>query len=106
MLVYCYHGKTREDYAKILADGGVAEVLSLEGGYAAWRNRPPAPSTTGGAVPGDRENDAALQSWLTAQGFGGNDLSGVISNNTTPLMKASHRGDAGIVRRLTATIWI
>jgi thiosulfate/3-mercaptopyruvate sulfurtransferase len=37
-----------------------------------------------------------------AHGFGGNDLSGVISNNTTPLMKASHMGDAAIVRQLIA----
>jgi thiosulfate/3-mercaptopyruvate sulfurtransferase len=36
--VYCYHGKTSEDYAKLLADCGFAEVLSLEGGYEAWRN--------------------------------------------------------------------
>jgi ankyrin repeat protein len=77
-------------------------VLSLEGGYEAWRNRPRAQSATRAGVPGDRVLDTALQSWLTAHGFGGIDLNGVISNNTTPLMKASHMGDVAIVRQLIA----
>ena len=55
-----------------------------------------------GIDTGKRKLDAALQSWLTAHGFGGHDLDGVISNNMTPLMKASHMGDAAIVCQLIA----
>jgi rhodanese-related sulfurtransferase len=102
VLVYCYHGNSSQEYAKILVQFGFSDVSSLDGGYEAWRNRPPAPSAASGAAPGDVVLDPGLQQWLTTQGFGADDLNGVIWNNTTPLMKASHLGEADIVRRLIA----
>jgi len=41
-----------------------------------------------------------LQSWLVEHGFPPNDYEAVIGNRTTPLMKASHLGNAAIVRML------
>jgi len=100
VLVYCYHGNSSQEYAKILVQFGFTDVSSLDGGYEAWRNRPPA------SAPAETASndvlDPALQQWLTAHGFGPNDLNGVIWNNTTPLMKASHVGDAAVVRQLIA----
>jgi rhodanese-related sulfurtransferase len=102
VLVYCYHGNSSQEYAKILVQFGFSDVSSLDGGYEAWRNRPAAPSAAPGAAPGDVALDPALQEWLTAQGFGSDGLTGVIWNNTTPLMHASYLGDAAIVRQLIA----
>ena len=48
------------------------------------------------------EPGAALRRWLTAQGFAGDNVNAVIANGTTPLMKASHGGQAKIVRALIA----
>ena len=101
VLVYCYHGNSSQEYAKILVQFGFSDVSSLDGGYEAWRNRPPAP------VPARGNGsvvvlDPALQQWLTAQGFEADGLNGVIWNNTTPLMHASYLGDAAIVRQLIA----
>ena len=101
VLIYCYHGNSSQEYSKILVQFGFSDVSSLDGGYEAWRNRPPAAASEA-AAPGDVVLEPSLQQWLTAQGFGPNDLNGVIWNNTTPLMKASHMGDAAVVRQLIA----
>jgi rhodanese-related sulfurtransferase len=97
VLIYCYHGNSSQEYAKILVQFGFSDVSSLDGGYEAWRNRPPAAAAAPDVVP-----DPALQQWLAAQGFGAGGLNGVIWNNTTPLMHASYLGDAAIVRQLIA----
>ncbi len=94
VLVYCYHGNASQEYSKILCDFGFSDVSSLDGGYEAWSNRP--------SVPASAALDPALQQWLTEQGFARCDINGLIANNMTPLMKASHVGDAAIVRRLIA----
>jgi rhodanese-related sulfurtransferase len=98
VLVYCYHGNSSQEYSKILVDFGFLDVSSLNGGYEVWRIRHPASTPT----PEEEVLDPALQQWLTEQGFGANDLNGVIWNNTTPLMKASHMGAAAVVRQLIA----
>jgi thiosulfate/3-mercaptopyruvate sulfurtransferase len=102
VLVYCYHGNSSQEYAKILVQSGFSDVSSLDGGYEAWRSRRPKPTAAGSTTAGDVVLDAALQEWLTAQGFGPGGLDGVIWNNTTPLMHASYLGDAAIVRQLIA----
>jgi rhodanese-related sulfurtransferase len=100
ILVYCYHGNSSQEYAKILVQFGFADVSSLDGGYEAWRNRPPARAPAEAAS--NAALDPALREWLTAQGFGVGGLDGVIWNNTTPLMHASYLGHAAIVRQLIA----
>jgi rhodanese-related sulfurtransferase len=102
VLVYCYHGNSSQEYAKILVQFGFTDVSSLDGGYEAWRLRPPKPAASAAAAHADVALDPALQQWLAAQGFGPDGLDGVIWNNTTPLMHASYLGDAAIVRQLIA----
>jgi thiosulfate/3-mercaptopyruvate sulfurtransferase len=92
VLIYCYHGNASREFAQIFSDFGFAEVYSMDGGYEAWRS---APSAADGS-----KADAALQPWLVEHGFP--DINAVIANATTPLMKASHRGDSAIVRMLIA----
>ena len=92
ILIYCYHGNSSQEYAQTFSDFGFGEVYSLDGGYEAWRSRAPAGAS--------QAFDAALQEWLTAHGFPAGGINNVIANATTPLMKASHDGDRGIVRSL------
>ncbi|MGO8910795.1 MAG: ankyrin repeat domain-containing protein [Bradyrhizobium sp.] len=94
ILIYCYHGNASREYAQIFSDFGFAEVYSLDGGYEAWRNKPPARRGT--------TLEAELQHWLAAQQFPSADVNSVIANFTTPLMKASHQGDGKIARLLIA----
>jgi rhodanese-related sulfurtransferase len=94
VLIYCYHGHASREYARIFSDFGFSEVYSLDGGYEAWCNRPHAP---GHVILGE-----ALKLWLAEQQFPPNDVNAVISNGTTPLMKASHKGEGDIVRMLIA----
>jgi thiosulfate/3-mercaptopyruvate sulfurtransferase len=94
VLIYCYHGNASREYAQIFSDFGFREVYSLDGGYEAWRTRPPA--SGGDAL------DAELQQWLVAHRFPPAGVNAIIANATTPLMKASHIGDGKIVRLLIA----
>ncbi len=94
VLIYCYHGNASREYAQIFSDFGLSEVYSLDGGYEAWRTRPPA--------SGNAALDPELQQWLVAQQFESADVNAVIANATTPLMRASHRGDGKIARMLIA----
>jgi len=94
ILIYCYHGNASREFAQIFSDFGFVEVYSLDGGYEAWSNRPRRQ---------DRPIlDDTLRHWLAAHGFPPDGVNAVIANGTTPLMKASHQGEGGIVRRLLA----
>ncbi|MGA7657327.1 MAG: ankyrin repeat domain-containing protein [Methylocella sp.] len=93
ILIYCYHGFASREYAQIFSDFGFSQVFSLDGGYEAWTTRP---SDSDGAL------DKTLQNWLTANGFPPKDVNAVITNGTTPLMKASHSGHAEIMRMIIA----
>lgn len=94
ILIYCYHGNASQEYAQTFSDFGFSEVYSLDGGYEAWKTRPPAGASN---APG-----AELQQWLLAQQLPANGINAIIANATTPLMKASHTGDGGIVGLLIA----
>ena len=37
LLVYCYHGNSSQSAAQFLIEQGFAQVLSIEGGFEAWR---------------------------------------------------------------------
>lgn len=96
VLIYCYRGHASREYAQVFSDFGFGEVYSLDGGYEAWKARPKL------AADGTIRLLAALQKWLAAQGFPANEVDAVITNDTTPLMKASHMGDIAVVRMLIA----
>jgi rhodanese-related sulfurtransferase len=103
ILIYCYHGNSSQEYAKILVQYGFSDVSSLDGGYEAWRNRPPKPAVSAAADPGGAAAlDPVLQEWLAVQGFGPAGLNGLLWNSTTPLMHASYLGAAAVVRQLIA----
>jgi thiosulfate/3-mercaptopyruvate sulfurtransferase len=92
ILIYCYHGYASQEYAQIFSDFGFSRVYSLDGGYKAW---------TKGKRGGKRQSfGAALEQWLLAHNFPPGNVNAAGANGMTPLMKASHEGDASIVRML------
>ena len=36
LIVYCYHGNSSQGAAELFSSEGIADVYSLNGGYAAW----------------------------------------------------------------------
>ena len=94
LLIYCYHGVSSQDYAKVFVESGFAEVYSLDGGYEAWRNRAIAPSTA--------PIEPVLAQWLVENGFPADDIEATIDHKMTPLMHASHKGEPQIVKLLIA----
>ncbi len=92
VLIYCYHGHSSQEYAQIFSDFGFSRVYSLDGGYEAWSKRPV--PERGAAI------DETLREWLAGNGFPPDGLNAVIDNGSTPLMKASHKGESEIMRIL------
>lgn len=41
LLVYCYHGNSSLNAARFLVEQGFENVMSIEGGFEAWRKRYP-----------------------------------------------------------------
>ncbi|MFG1400097.1 ankyrin repeat domain-containing protein [Roseixanthobacter pseudopolyaromaticivorans] len=93
ILIYCYHGNASQEYAQAFSDFGFSQVHSLDGGYAAWRQRSPAA----------KELPPEVDTWLLAQGFASGAVEGTIANGTTPLMRAAHIGALAVARALVAT---
>jgi rhodanese-related sulfurtransferase len=87
VLIYCYHGRSSQTYAKMFIDFGFTQVFSLDGGYEAWH----------------QSQLTALQSWLQEHSFDANDMNSRLPHGMTPLMHASHRGEKSIVQLLIQT---
>jgi thiosulfate/3-mercaptopyruvate sulfurtransferase len=94
ILIYCYHGFASQEYAQIFTDFRFQEVYSLDGGFEAWRRQAEAQSAT--------TLDDNLRDWLKTEGFPDGDLEAVVGNDTTPLMRAAHRGRIDILKELIA----
>lgn len=89
IVIYCYHGYASREYAQVFSDFGFSEVYSVDGGYKAWSEEkyPMAYARL----------DASVRQWLADQGFPQDDINSIIVNETTPLMRASHKGDIDTV---------
>lgn len=94
VLIYCYHGYASQEYAQLFADFRFREVYSLDGGFEAWQQPPPA--TRANSLP------PSVRAWLEDNGFPEGDLEATIRNETTPLMQASLQGLAETARALVA----
>lgn len=89
IVIYCYHGYASREYAQVFSDFGFAKVYSVDGGYKAWCEE---------MYPMERAKlDASVRRWLAEQGFANDDVNDVGGNDTTPLMRASHKGDVDMV---------
>lgn len=91
ILIYCYHGNSSQDMAKLFADFGFEKCYSVDGGYEAWRQT---------LVPPQQPLSTALEQWLKNQCFNINNLDARIGNNETALMRAARMGALPIVIEL------
>lgn len=92
ILIYCYHGKASQAWARMFADFGFTEVYDLIGGHVTWV------ASRSDANPSGQPVAADLAAWLGSEGFAGPD--GRASHDNTPLMVAAWRGAHGIVDAL------
>lgn len=97
MLVYCYHGNTSQDFAKLFSDFGFAEVYSMDGGFEAWKIEYPV------ALPGSvaaSSNGSPLHTWMQQEGFAPGEVNGHNSDGVTPLIRACQVAAADFVEEL------
>ena len=91
ILIYCYHGNSSQDMAKLFSDFGFKNCYSLDGGYEAWFQTVKRPST------GLSE---ALQIWMTERGFDPGNLDKHGPNNDSALMRAAREGEAALCEEM------
>lgn len=96
VLIYCYHGISSRDIAKMLCDFGFSQVYSLEGGFAAWHSA----NHTIVEVAPESDSISQLRTWIAQQGFNPNDLNWRDSMGMTALMHASRFGLSDLVQAL------
>lgn len=48
LVVYCYHGNSSQNAAQFFSEQGFLEVMSLDGGFEAWRQHYPGDCETPG----------------------------------------------------------
>ena len=96
ILVYCYHGHSSQDIARMLCDFGYSTVYSLEGGYAAWELAQQQPRTT----VADTVLPMDISDWFIEHGFDPTQYDRCYENGFPPLMHACRHGLEDIVRGL------
>ena len=96
VLVYCYHGISSRDIAKMLCDFGFSNVYNLDGGFAAWHslNHVSVRDATG------HEQKSTRDHWLIQQGFDPRNPNWRDGAGMTALMHASRFGLSHIVQAL------
>ncbi|TVZ38763.1 rhodanese-related sulfurtransferase [Alteromonadaceae bacterium 2753L.S.0a.02] len=91
VLIYCYHGNSSQDIAKMFADFGFKECYSVDGGYAAWRHH----------ITSEFSASPELKEWLDSKNFDSSDVNARIdSQNRTAIMVAAKNADSAMVREL------
>ncbi|MFT3931166.1 MAG: ankyrin repeat domain-containing protein [Spongiibacteraceae bacterium] len=83
IVIYCYHGNSSQDMAKLFADFGFDQCYSVDGGYDAWRQSLTEPK---------QPLSEALCAWLKINTFNVDNLDARVGNNETALMRAARQG--------------
>ena len=91
VIIYCYHGNSSQDIARMFADFGFKECYSVDGGYAAWQYQ----------VNKKFPISDKLANWMEANGLQKNSINDRIdSENKTAIMLAAKSGRSDIVSDL------
>ncbi|WP_018013625.1 ankyrin repeat domain-containing protein [Teredinibacter turnerae] len=91
VLIYCYHGNSSQDIARMFADFGFKQTYSVDGGYSAWSHH----------ISSEFQVGEKLQNWLDSKGYDGGDINARIDDcNRTAIMIAARSADSEIVREL------
>ncbi len=80
IVIYCYHGHSSQDMAKLFSDFGFSNCYSLDGGYEKWFQVINLPK---------KKLSASLMLWMQEHGFDSANLDGRGRNNETALMCAA-----------------
>lgn len=91
IIIYCYHGNSSQDMAKLFADFGFENCFSVDGGYEAWRQS---------LVPPNMPLSSVLMTWLQRHCFDADNLDARVANNETALMRAARLGEIELVSEL------
>jgi rhodanese-related sulfurtransferase len=91
IVIYCYHGHSSQDMAKLFADFGFTSCYSLDGGYEKWFQAINLPS---------HKLTATLATWMQARGFDSSNLDRRGWNNETALMCAAREGASAVCAEL------
>ena len=105
VLIYCYHGNSSKDIARMLCDFGFSNVYNLNGGYTAWEAfENQASSISLNNTQKNAQSKALLteevHAWLVEQGLAPNNINQRYDNGMTALMQACRFGLANTVRIL------
>jgi len=91
VIIYCYHGNSSRDIARMFSEFGFKHCYSVDGGYAAWRHQ----------IVDSFPVSKSLETWLKDNNAEPGDVNARINSDLqTPLMKAAKQGLDGIVRDL------
>lgn len=82
IVIYCYHGNSSPDMAKLFADFGFNDCYSVDGGFSAWQQT---------STPTQPLSDP-LAAWMHKNAFRADNLDARMSNNETALMRAARQG--------------
>lgn len=93
ILIYCYHGHSSQDMARLFADFGFKNCFSLDGGYEAWFQS---------VTPPSQPLSESLVQWMRERGLDPANLDWRIGNNETALMIAAREGLGGFCAELLA----
>ena len=91
IIIYCYHGHSSQDMAKLFSDFGFTNCYSIDGGYEAWFQTVCIPK-----IP----LSEALCEWLNEHGFNPENLDQRGENNNTALLVAARQGNVAIAMEL------
>lgn len=91
IIIYCYHGNSSQDFAKLFADFGFEHCYSVDGGFDAWRQS--------SDFPVEPLNKPA-KNWMGEHGFSEGDVDACNDEGLTPLMRAAFEGREDLVRAL------
>jgi thiosulfate/3-mercaptopyruvate sulfurtransferase len=91
ILIYCYHGNSSQDMARLFADFGFENCYSVDGGYEAWKQA---------LVPPLQPLSSALIAWLQRHCFDAGNLDARVANNETALMRAARLGEIELTAEL------
>ncbi|RLU02037.1 ankyrin repeat domain-containing protein [Ketobacter sp.] len=91
ILIYCYHGHSSQDMARLFADFGFEEVYSLDGGWEAWFQT---------ITPPTEPLSDSLTEWLQSHQYDVDNLDAKGANHHTALMTAAMESNLEICEEL------
>ncbi|MEE2730227.1 MAG: ankyrin repeat domain-containing protein [Pseudomonadota bacterium] len=91
ILIYCYHGHSSQDMARLFGDFGFEEVYSLDGGWEAWFQT---------ITPPTAPLSDSLTGWLQSHQYDVDNLDAKGVNHHTALMSAAMESNLEICEEL------